>query len=63
MLARSMVLPYFIGSYFSYKTSIEKEFIQGFANKGFQQNINEPTHKKGSTLDILLTTSLILIKI
>ena len=42
----------------SYKTSVEKEYIHGFANLGFLQCINEPTHKKGNTLDILLTTSL-----
>ena len=42
----------------SYKTSVEKDYIHGFANLGFLQCINEPTHKKGNTLDILLTTSL-----
>ena len=46
----------------SYKTSVEKEYIHGFANLGFLQCINEPTHKKGNTLDILLTTSLSHIK-
>ena len=46
----------------SYKTSVEKEYIHGFANLGFLQCINEPTHKKGKTLDILLTISLSHIK-
>ena len=30
----------------SYKTSAEKEHIHGFANLGFLQCINEPTHKR-----------------
>ena len=42
----------------SYKTSVEKEYIHGFANLGLLQCINEPTHKRGNTVDILLTTSL-----
>ena len=46
----------------SCKTSIEREFINGFANLGFLQCINEPTHKKGNTLDILLTKSFSYIK-
>ena len=46
----------------SYKTSVEKEYIHRFANLGFLQCIHEPTHTKGNTLDILLTTSLSHIK-
>ena len=46
----------------SYKTSVEKEYIHGFANLGFLQCIHKPTHTKGKTLDILLTTSLSHIK-
>ena len=46
----------------SCKTSVEKEFINGFANLGLLRCINEPTHKKGNTLDILLTKSFSYIK-
>ena len=46
----------------SCKTSVEKEFANGFANLGLLQCINEPTHKKGNTLDILLTKSFSYIK-
>ena len=41
---------------------LSKEFINGFANLGFLQCINESTHKKGNTLDILLTKSFSYIK-
>ena len=44
------------------KTSIEKEFKNGFVNLGLLQCINEPTHKKGNTFDILLTKSFSYIK-
>ena len=44
------------------KTSVEKEFTNGFAKLELLQCINEPTHKKGNTLDILLTKSFSYIK-
>ena len=37
--------------------SIEREFLNGFADLGLTQCINTATHTKGNTLDILLTTS------
>ena len=37
--------------------SIEREFLNGFADLGLIQCINTATHTKGNTLDILLTTS------
>ena len=37
--------------------SIEREFLNGFADLGLIQCINTDTHTKGNTLDILLTTS------
>ena len=37
--------------------SIEREFLNGFADLGLFQCINTATHDKGKTLDILLTTS------
>ena len=37
--------------------SIEREFLNGFADLGLTQCINTVTHTKGNTLDILLTTS------
>ena len=39
------------------KSSIENEFLNGFADLGLIQSINVATHNKGGTLDILLTTS------
>ena len=39
------------------RSSIEREFLNGFADLGLIQNINVATHKKGNILDILLTTS------
>ena len=39
------------------RSSMEKEFLNGFADLGLIQNINVATHNKGKTLDILLTTS------
>ena len=39
------------------RSSIEKEFLNGFADLGLIQCINTATHTKGNTLDILLTTS------
>ena len=35
--------------------SLEQKFIDSFAELGLNQLINEPTHIKGNTLDILLT--------
>ena len=37
--------------------SIEREFLNGFADLGLFQCINTTTHDKVKTLDILLTTS------
>ena len=39
------------------RSSIEREFLNGFADLGLIQCINTATHTKGNTLDILLTTS------
>ena len=39
------------------RSSIEREFLNGFADLGLIQNINVATNKKGNILDILLTTS------
>ena len=39
------------------RSSIEREFLNGFADLGLIHNINVATHKKGNILDILLTTS------
>ena len=39
------------------RSSIEREFLNGFADLGLIQNINVATHNKGKPLDILLTTS------
>ena len=39
------------------RSAIEQEFLNGFADLGLIQSINTATHNKGSTLDILLTTS------
>ena len=39
------------------RSSIEREFLNGFADLGLIQNISVATHKKGNILDILLTTS------
>ena len=43
--------------------SIEREFLNGFADLGLFQCINTATHDKGKTLDILLTTSTSYLKI
>ena len=39
------------------RSSIEREFLNGFADLGLIQCINTATHTKGNTFDILLTTS------
>ena len=39
------------------RSSIEREFLNGFADLGLIQCINTAPHTKGNTLDILLTTS------
>ena len=67
MLRKFIVIGYFNLNGVSWatggcKTSVEKEFTNGFANLGLLQCINEPTHKKGNTLDILLTKSFSYIK-
>ena len=38
-------------------SSLENEFLNGFADLGLLQCIDAPTHNKGKTLDILLTKS------
>ena len=45
------------------KGSIEREFLNEFADLGLIQCINTDTHTKGNTLDILLTTSTSYLKI
>ena len=39
------------------RSSIERQFLNGFADLGFIQCINTATHTKGNILDILPTTS------